>query len=85
MFESVINAKHIKNYKVWIAFDDGKEGEIDLAKKLKNRGGVFEPLQDIDYFKNFKIENDTLSWKNGADIAPETLYELLIQQNKKQK
>jgi hypothetical protein len=83
MFESVINALHIKDYKVWIAFDDGLEGEINLEQKLKNRGGVFTPLQDINYFKNFKIENDTLSWENGADLAPESLYELLKQQNKK--
>lgn len=85
MFESVISAKHIKDYKVWIAFDDGKEGEIDLTQKLKNRGGVFGPLQDIGYFENFKIENDTLSWENGADLAPESLYELLMQQNKNNK
>ena len=77
MFESLIKAKHIKDYKVWIVFDNGKKGEIDLGKKIKNRGGVFKPLQDINYFKNFKIENDTLSWENGADLAPESLYELL--------
>ena len=84
MFESVVNAKHIDGYKVWIAFDDGKSGEIDLTKTLKGRGGVFAPLQDIHYFKNFKIENDTLSWENEADLAPDFLYELLEQQNKKQ-
>lgn len=83
MLESVIKAKHIKDYKVWVAFDDGKSGEIDLTSTLKNRGGVFIPLQDINYFKNFRIENDTLSWENGADLAPESLYELLIQQNNK--
>ena len=77
MLESVIDAKHIKDYQIWIAFDDGKEGKINLSKTLKNRGGVFKPLQSINYFKNFKIENDTLSWKNGADLAPESLYELL--------
>lgn len=79
MFESVIKAKYIKDYKVWIAFDDGKSGEIDLADEI-SWGEIFKPLQDINYFKNFKIENDTLSWENGADIAPESLYELLIQQ-----
>ncbi len=82
MLESVIKARHVKDYKVWIAFDDGKEGEIDLEKKIKNRGGVFAPLQDISYFKNFKIRNSTLSWKNDADLAPESLYELLKEQNK---
>ena len=81
MFESVINVKHIKDYKVWIVFDNGKKGEIDLEKKIKNRGGVFKLLQDINYFKNFKIENDTLSWESGADLAPESLYELLLTTN----
>ncbi len=82
MFQHVVKAKYIENFKVWIAFDNGKSGEIDLSQKLKNRGGVFAPLQNLDYFKNFKIENDTLSWENGADIAPESLYKLLEQQNK---
>jgi hypothetical protein len=82
MLESVIKAKHIKDYKIWITFDDGKEGDIDLAQTLKNRGGVFRPLQNIKYFKNFKIQNDTLSWKNGADLAPESLYKLLKEQQK---
>jgi hypothetical protein len=41
-------------------------------------------LQKIDCFKNFQIKNDTWSWKNGADIAPETLYELLINALKQQ-
>jgi hypothetical protein len=84
MFESVIKAKHIENYRVWIAFDDGKEGEIDLSQNLRNKdeGSVFKPLKDISYFKKFQIENDTLSWENGADFAPEFLHELLIKQNK---
>ncbi len=85
MFESVVNAKYIKNYKVWISFDDGQEGEIDLKNKIKNKNGVFKPLKNENYFKNFKIENDTLSWENGADFAPESLYELLIEQNKNKK
>ncbi|MES2961329.1 MAG: DUF4160 domain-containing protein [Pseudomonadota bacterium] len=86
MLESVVKAKYIDGYKVWISFDDGKSGEIDLKNKIKtlsrNYGSVFKPLQDINYFKNFKVLNDTLSWKNEADIAPERLYELLIKQNK---
>lgn len=82
MFHSVIEAKYIKDYKVWIAFDNGKQGEIDLSEKVTKFGGVFVPLKNIDYFKEFKIENDTLSWKNGADLAPESLYELLNRQNK---
>ncbi len=78
MFKHVIKAKYIKDYRVWVEFNDGKKGEIDLASKIW--GEVFEPLKDLHYFKNFKISGHTLSWKNGADLAPESLYELLTNQ-----
>jgi len=77
----VKKAKHIEGYKIWLSFADGKSGEIDLSKKIKNRGGVFVPLEDLNYFKNFEIKGSTLAWKNGADIAPESLYELLTKAN----
>jgi hypothetical protein len=76
-----VEAKHIQDYQVWIKFDDGKSGKINLIDEIW--GEVFEPLKDINYFRNFKIENDTLSWENEADLAPDFLYELLNQQTKK--
>ena len=51
MFKHVIDAKYIEGYKVWISFNDGKKGEIDLSEKLSRKGGIFEPLKDIAYFK----------------------------------
>src|SRR5438046_1148510 len=57
---------------IWVAFDDGTEGEIDLAAELQ--GPIFEPLKDAEYFARFTVE-DTLVWPNGADFAPEFLYE----------
>ena len=77
MFKHVTNAKYIEDYRIWLSFNDGKEGEINLAVKLKNCNGVFNLLKNIEYFRDFKIVNDTLSWKNGADFAPESLYKLL--------
>jgi hypothetical protein len=60
---------------VWLRFNDGAEGEIDLKDELE--GEMFMPLRDLDQFKRLKEnpELETLEWENGADLAPEFLYE----------
>jgi hypothetical protein len=73
MFTHIEQAKYLDGYKVWLAFNDGVEGEIDLSSELY--GEIFEPLKDVSYFKSFTIEGHTLSWSNGADFAPEFLRE----------
>ena len=77
MFMHVIQAKYINDYKVWLAFNDGAEGEIDLSYELY--GEIFEPLKDKSFFKSFKLAGHTLSWENGADFAPEFLREHIAQ------
>lgn len=71
----VLEARHIAGYTVWLRFRDGTSGEADLADAL--RGPVFDPLRDPAYFKAFTIDPDfhTLTWPNGADIAPEFLHQ----------
>ena len=51
----------------------GLEAVVDFAQWL--HGPVFEPLHDPAYFQRFFVEAGTVTWPNGADIAPETLYE----------
>jgi len=68
-------AKYLHDYVIWLRFNDGAEGEVDLADELE--GEVFGPLKDISKFKSFKIDPvlETIVWENGADLAPEFLYE----------
>lgn len=64
-------------YRIWLQFADGVEGEVDLGGELW--GEVFEPLKDKVLFAEFAVdpELETLVWPNGADFAPEFLYQKL--------
>jgi hypothetical protein len=68
----VVAARHVADYRLEVTFADGTCRTIDFSRWL--RGPVFEPLKDFDYFKKFIVDGWTVSWPNGADIAPETLY-----------
>jgi hypothetical protein len=74
MHYNVIAAEVVRDYIVRVKFEDGSEGEIDLAPELW--GPVFEPLKDSEYFRRMSVaEYGTIAWPNGADFAPEFLYE----------
>ncbi|MBT3232297.1 MAG: DUF2442 domain-containing protein [Calditrichaeota bacterium] len=75
MILHVREAKYIRDYIVWLKFNDSAEGEVDLEKELE--GEVFGPLKDIEAFKSFIVDPElqTIVWENGADLAPEFLYE----------
>ena len=74
MYYNVVAATYLRDYVVWVKFEDGTEGEIDLAAELW--GPVFEPLKDREYFRTVSVaEYGTIAWPNGADLAPEVLYE----------
>ena len=75
MIPRVIDAKHVQGFVIRIRFSDGIEGDVDLRDELQ--GEIFEPLNDPNYFHQFSIhpELHTIIWPNGADFAPEFLYE----------
>jgi len=74
---NVIEARHVKDYRVWLRFHDGTEGEIDLKDALW--GEVFEPLKHPSFFQKLRVDPElhTIVWPNGADLAPEFLYQQL--------
>ena len=67
-----INYRH--DYIFHVVFDDGVSGDVDFHEYIE-KGPIFAPLKSKDFFKRAVIEGGTISWPNGADIAPETLYE----------
>jgi hypothetical protein len=78
MLHDVVEARIVAGHRVFLRFDDGVAGEVDLAR-LVRFVGVFAPLRDAERFAELRVNPDTgtIAWPNGADIAPETLYEAL--------
>ncbi len=70
---SVVRAVHGGGYRVHLTFNDALEATVDFERWLD--GPVFEPLRTPAYFRRFFLDGGTVVWPNGADIAPETLYE----------
>lgn len=73
MFIEIIKAEYISGYKLRLWFNNGAVKDVDLSDSL--RGNVFVPLKDKEFFKRFSIRFNTIEWENGADFAPEYLYE----------
>ena len=75
MFLHVTEVRLTKDYELQVTFSDGVVKEVDLADELY--GEVFEPLKDPELFKQVRVNSDTntIEWPNGADFAPEFLYE----------
>jgi hypothetical protein len=68
----IVRAEYRGGHRLRLGFQDGREKTVDFRPWLF--GPVFEPLKDEAYFKEFRLDGGTVTWPNGADIAPETLY-----------
>ena len=74
MILHITQAKYLKDYEVEVVFNDGRKGVADLSGVL--RGPVFQPLKDKRFFAQLRVDNEmaTITWPNGADLAPEAVY-----------
>ena len=62
-------------YRVWIEFDDGLKGEVDLSALVGK--GVFEAWKDINFFNKVRVDpnSNTLLWGEDIDLDPYVLRE----------
>lgn len=75
MIKDVESVRVIGDHKLSIRFEDGAEGEIDVAR-LVAFTGIMEPLSSPEYFARVEVNPDlgTVCWPNGADLDPAVLY-----------
>jgi len=72
----VVEVKPLGGKRVFLRFEDGASGEIDLGKVIQFTG-VFAPLVDDSEFAKVRVDPNlgTIVWPSGADLAPEMLYD----------
>lgn len=75
MFLHVIDVEVLDNYCLYLRFNNGVEGVVDLEPELY--GEIFEPLRDPQLFRQVSLTSRTIEWPNHADFAPEFLLSLI--------
>jgi hypothetical protein len=75
MLKDIVEVRYLGDYRVYLRFDDGVSGELDLSSLIRFEG-VFAPLRDMGYFAKVAVhpELGTIVWPNGADLDPVVLY-----------
>jgi len=70
----VTAARALANHRLWVRFDDGVEGEVDLRDfVMSDPRPIVAALRELDAFASIRVEHDTVVWENGFDLAPEYL------------
>ncbi len=78
-------ARYIDGFKIYLEFNNQKKGEVDLKEFIYTTSiKPFRKLQDIEKFKNFKVDY-TLIWDKDLDLAPEYLYFKAFENDKRLK
>jgi hypothetical protein len=71
----VTGVEVVGDYDLRLTFADGTVGDVHFGDREWR--GVFEPLRDPAFFAQVAVDSEsgTIAWPNGADMAPEPLYE----------
>jgi len=73
--KDIVSANPLGDHRLHLCFEDGVEGVVDLGSVISFRG-IFAPLRDPGYFAQVRVDPElgSVSWPNGADMAPDVLY-----------
>ena len=72
--DKVVAIRVLPDFVIEAVFDDGIKGVVNLKDRLD--GPMFEPLRDPALFAQARIDEfGVICWPNGADLAPDALYD----------
>jgi len=70
----VTAAEYAGDYTLRLTFSRGEVLLVDFTPLMQK--GICRKLQDMDYFRSFRLDPFTVDWNNEIGFAPERLYEL---------
>lgn len=75
MLKDIVEARVLEGHRVYLRFEDGAEGVVDLGRLIRFEG-VFAPLRDPNEFARMTVnaELGAICWPGGADLDPDVLY-----------
>jgi hypothetical protein len=78
MLKDIIEVKPLEEYRLFLRFENGVEGVVDVSELIRFEG-VFAPLRKIDKFREVRVnpELGTICWPNDLDLDPDVLYALI--------
>lgn len=78
----IVECKPYDNYKIWLRFDDGLVGDVDLSNLVGK--GVFASWRSMDFFKSVYINkvSETVAWGEDIDLDPYVLRDKILKSQK---
>jgi hypothetical protein len=76
LLSDVVALEVLDGYRLWVRFDDGVEGEVDMNQLVRSpRAGVFAALADPDMFAQAHVEHGAVTWPGELDLAPDAMHD----------
>jgi hypothetical protein len=76
----VVSVRPEDDFRLHVDFVDGTAGDVHLRafiESLSTNGTLFELLRDPGYFRQVRVELGAVAWPNGADLAPDAMYDAI--------
>lgn len=75
MLYDVVAVEPRPDFRIWVRFEDGTEGEVDLSS-LAGKGVFSRWKRNPEEFFQAEVDNQsgTVVWPGGLDVAPDRMY-----------
>lgn len=77
----VSKVEALPSFRIYVQFEDGTEGIVDMAKYLERDCGVFKVLRNVETFNAAHVEQGAVTWPDELDLAPDRMHEELQKSN----